>query len=93
MADQSMQPEANRTGSSDHEQDRTPEGEGSEATMASEQSGPAQVTVYDGKGNEKVMVTTDGEDGTAVQGTGEDVDAALKDAKEGGGPLGPAVGH
>jgi len=93
MADQSMQPEANRTGSSDHEQDRTPEGEASEATMATEESGPAQVSVYDGMGNEKVMITTDGDDGTAVQGTGATADEAVKDAKSGDGPLGPAVGH
>ncbi len=92
MSDQSMQPEENRTGSSDHEQHRTPEGEGGEATMASEESGPAQMTVYDGKGNEKVMVTTDSEEGTAVQGSGETAEEAIKDAKS-GGPIGPGVGH
>lgn len=92
MADQSMQSDENKAGSSDHEQHRTPEGEGNEATMATEESGPAEMSVYDGKGNEKVMITTDGEDGTAVQGTGDTAEAALKDAK-GGGPIGPGVGH
>jgi hypothetical protein len=92
MADQSMQPEENRAGSSDHEQHRTPEGEGSEATMASEEAGPAELTVFDGKGNEQVMITTDGEEGTAVQGTGDTAEEAMKDAKK-GGPIGPGVGH
>ena len=94
MADQSMQPEENRMGSSDHEQHRTPEGEGSDSTMAqTKDSGPAEMSVYDGKGNEKVMVTTDGDDGTAIQGTGDTAEEAIKDAKSEGGPLGPAVGH
>lgn len=92
MADQSMQSDENKAGSSDHEQDRTPEGEGSEATMASEDAGPAELTVFDGAGNEQVMITTDGEDGTAVQGSGETAEAAMKDAKK-GGPIGPGVGH
>jgi len=92
MADQSMQSDENKAGSSDHEQHRTPEGEGSEATMASEESGPAELTVFDGAGNEQVMITTDGEEGTAVQGTGEDAEAAMKDAKK-GGHMGPGVGH
>jgi hypothetical protein len=94
MADQSMQPEQNRAGSSDHEQDRTPEGEGSDSTMAETAgSGPAEVSVYDGQGNERVMVTTDGDDGRAIQGTGDTTEEAIKDAKSEGGPLGPAVGH
>ena len=93
MADQSMQPEANRTGSSDHEQHRTPAGQASESTMSEEQAGPAEMSIYDGAGNEAVMVSTDGEDGKAVQGTGDTLDEALKDAQSGEGPLGPALGH
>ena len=94
MADQSMQPEADRTGSSDHPQHRTPSGQGSESTMAEEkQSGPAEMSIYDGAGNEATMVTTDGPDGTAVQGTGDTTEEAMKDAMSGEGPLGPAAGH
>jgi hypothetical protein len=93
MSDQSMQPEENRAGSSDHSQHRTPEGEGSDSTMSEKESGPAEVSVYDGMGNEKVMVTTDGDDGRAIQGTGDTAEEAVKDAKSEGGPLGPAVGH
>ena len=92
MSDQSMQPEESKTGSSDHEQHRTPAGQGSEATMAEEkQSGPAEMSIFDGAGNARVMVTTDGPDGTAVQGTGDTAEDAMKDAQSGDGPLGSAT--
>ena len=92
MSDQSMQPEADRTGSSDHPQHRTPAGEASESPLSEQEPGPAQVSIYDGMGNERVMVTADGEDGRAAQGTGDTAEDAMEDVKRaGGGPLGPAT--
>ncbi len=92
MSDQSMQPEENRTGSSDHPQHRTPGGQGSESTMSEEQPGPSEVSIFDGAGNERVMVTADGTDGRASQGTGDTAEDAMEDVKRaGGGPLGPAT--
>ena len=93
MSDQSMQSEENRVGSSDHEQQRTPEGQGAQSTMSEQEPGPAEMSIFDGKGNEQVMVTTDSDEGTATQGAGDTVEEAIKDAKSEGGPMGPAVGH
>lgn len=92
MSDQSMQPEESRTGSSDHPQHRTPPGQASESPMSEQQPGPAEMSIFDGAGNERVMVTTDGTDGRAAQGTGDTTEEALEDAKRaGGGPLGPGT--
>jgi hypothetical protein len=92
MADQSMQPEENRMGSSDHEQHRTPPGEGSETTLAEEQPGPAEFSIYDGKGNETVAVVTEDETGFPRDGTGETREEARKEARDPDVPLGEAFG-
>jgi len=50
------------------------------------------MSIYDGAGNERVMVTGDGTDGRAAQGTGDTAEDAMEDLKRaGGGPLGPAT--
>ncbi len=89
MSDQSQQPEENRMGSSDHPQHRTPEGEGADAGLAQKAGeGPAEMSLYDGKGNEMVTALTEDEEGRPRQGTGQDLDEAVKDAKDPSIPLG-----
>ncbi|MDQ3680298.1 MAG: hypothetical protein M3378_07115 [Actinomycetota bacterium] len=89
MSDQSTQPEAEPTGSSDHSQHRTPAGEGSEAPLSEHEGGPAEMSLYDGTGNEMTAVLTEDEEGMPRQGTGEDTEAAIKDAKDPGEPISP----
>ena len=89
MSDQQMQPEENRAGSSDHPQHRTPGGEGSDAGLAQKSGeGPAEMSIYDGRGNEQVAALTEDEQGFPRQGVGDDVDEALKDAKDPSVPIG-----
>src|SRR5919109_3674027 len=79
MSDQHMQDD--RAGSSDHEQYRAGENEGVRAPFQ-EEKGPIQSAVYDGAGNEIVVVTTQDEEGTRKQGTGATAEEALKDAQD-----------
>ena len=76
---------------------RAPEGEGSRAPLAEEKGTPLQQSIYDGAGNEIVVVTTTNEEGVRKQGTGADAEEALKDAKETKEPIGegfnPPPGH
>lgn len=51
-----------------------------------EETGVAQHSVYDGSGQEIVVVTTTDESGRPAQGSGRSVDEALKDARKGGYP-------
>ena len=88
MSDQSMQPEEDRTGSSDHPQRRTPGGEGSETPLSQEQGGPAEYSLYDGQGNEIAATLTEDEEGFPRQGTGETHEEAVKDARDPSVPLG-----
>ena len=89
MSDQSMQPEGNRADSSDHPQHRTPGGEGSDAGLAQKsEEGPAEMSLYDGRGNEQVTALTEDEEGFPRQGTGEDLDEAMKEAKDPSVPIG-----
>lgn len=90
MSDQHFEPGV--TGSTDHEQHRAPEGEGWRAPFASDTGGVPQHSVYDGAGNEVVVATTTGPDGNIKQGTGDNFDDAMKDAKEGKGPIGEGYG-
>ncbi len=89
MSDQSTQPEENRAGSSDHPQHRTPGGEGADAGFAQHSGeGPAEISLYDGKGNEQVGALTEDESGFPRQGSGQDLDEAAKDAKDPSQPIG-----
>jgi hypothetical protein len=45
--------------------------------------GPGEMSIFDGKGNEIVVVNTVDKDGNFVQGTGATSEAAMKDAKKG----------
>lgn len=89
MSDQHMQED--RVGSTDHPQYRPPEGEGVGAPYR-EDKGPIQSSVFDGKGNETVVVTTQGPDGRRKQGTGATADDAMADAQDPSEPIGEGFG-
>jgi hypothetical protein len=78
MADQHMQDD--RAGSSDHPQHRAGEDEGVRAPFQ-EDKGPIQSSVFDGAGNEQVVVTTGDAEGNRTQGTGATAEEALADAQ------------
>lgn len=88
MSDQNLQPDV--TGSTDHPQHRA-EGQGQDGPMAKD-SGVPQHTVFDGKGNETVVVTADNADGRMSEGTGASTEEALDDAKKPGEMLGDGYG-
>lgn len=92
MSDQSMQPEENRAGSSDHPQHRTPAGEGSDSGLAQHESGPAEFSIYDGAGNEMAAVLTEDETGFPREGTGADHEEAVKEARDPENKLGEGFG-
>ncbi len=66
-------------GDSDHEQHRAGPGEGVRAPFA-EETGVAEMSVFDGAGNESVVRLTTDEDGNTAQGTGPDSETAAEDA-------------
>lgn len=68
-------------GDTDHEQHRAGAGEGVRAPYASE-TGVSEISVFDGAGNESVVRTVGGEDGSRVQGTGPTSAAAADNAQE-----------
>jgi len=63
------------TGQTDHEQHRAPEGQGVRAPDAQDTGGMPQFSVFDGEGNEQVVVV----EGTSHEGTGDTVEEARKD--------------
>lgn len=65
---------------------RAPEGEG----IASDD--PSQMSLYDGAGNETVVVTAENEQGRRAQGTGKTAEEALADARKGDSMLGEGFG-
>jgi hypothetical protein len=62
--------------------ERAPEGEGNRAEFAQYGADKAQFSIYDGEGNENVVVLTDNEEGKPVAATGETADEALKSVKK-----------
>ncbi len=56
---------------------RAPEGEGNRAPMAQYEGGDPQFSIFDGQGNENVVVVTE-KDGKPVAATGETADEARK---------------
>ena len=68
---------------------RAPAGEGSRAN-ADDDSTPPQMSIYDGKGNESVVVLTVDADGKPSQGAGDSLADAIKDAKTADGGLSDA---
>lgn len=69
-------------GETDHPQHRAGPGEGVRAPLAEDGAANAQISVFDGKGNESVAVLADDESGKPRQGTGPDAASALADAKD-----------
>lgn len=67
-------------GDTDHHQHRAGEGEGVRAPFATE-TGVAEMSIFDGKGNESVVRHVGTEDGRQAQGAGPSSEAAEKDAK------------
>ena len=68
-------------GSTDHEQHRAPAGEGQgEAPLAEKGAENAQYSVFDGKGNEQVVVVADDPEGRKSEGVGATAEEALGDA-------------
>ncbi len=88
MSEQRPQGETNRAGDSDHPQHRTPGGEGSETPLSEKEGGPAEYSLYDGKGNEMTTVLTEDEEGRPREGTGADREEAMKEAKDPSNPVG-----
>ncbi len=80
MSDQGNRQEG-VAGDTDHEQHRAGAGEGVRAPFATE-TGVSEISVFDGAGNESVVRTQGGEDGSRVQGTGPTSEAAAADAEE-----------
>ncbi len=66
-------------GESDHPQHRAGPGEGVRAPFA-EDGGVAEMSVFDGAGNESVVRLTTDADGHTAQGTGPSSEAAAADA-------------
>lgn len=93
-----MEPETNtqsvqedRSGDSDHIQHRAPEGQGTRAPFK-EDEGPIQNSIFDGAGNEVVVVTHTDAEGQRKQGTGTDAAEALADAQDKSEPIGEEFG-
>jgi len=81
--------EEGTAGNPDGSQHRAPAGEGSRSD-ANDDSTPPQMSIYDGKGNESVVVLTVDADGKPSQGAGDTLADAVKDAKTADGGLSDA---
>jgi hypothetical protein len=77
-------------GSTDHEQHRGEAGEGSRAPLAAEGADHSEMSIYDGMGNESVVVITEDDEGKVSEGTGATSAEAMKDAKKPGEYIGDA---
>lgn len=53
---------------------------------------PAQMSIYDGAGNEVVVAMAENEEGRRAQGTGATAEEAMADAREGDSLLGKGFG-
>ena len=69
------------TGDTDHEQHRAGPGEGVRAPYA-EETGVAEMSIFDGAGNESVVRLERTEDGSTAQGAGPDSEAAQAEAEK-----------
>ncbi len=75
-------------GETDHPQHRAGPGEGIRAPLTSEGADHPQMSVFDGEGNEEVVVVADDEEGRPSQGTGASSQDAMADARKPGDQLG-----
>ena len=89
MSDQHFQDD--RVGQSDHPQHRAGDDEGYRAPRV-EETGVAQQSIFDGKGNEIVVATTTDSEGNRKQGTGATFEEALADAQDAKQPIGKGFG-
>lgn len=74
-------------------QHRAAPGEGVRAPFAQDTGGDAQFSVFDGKGNESVVVLAEDENGRPSQGSGPDTASARKEATKGKADPGSAFGN
>ena len=88
MSEQRPQAESDRAGDSDHPQHRTPPGEASETPLSEKEGGPAEYSLYDGRGNEMTAVVGEDDEGRPREGTGPDREEALKEVKDPTKPIG-----
>ena len=79
------------TGFTDHEVHRAGPNEGNRAPHV-EETGVAQHSIFDGAGNEVVVVTTTDADGKRKQGTGANAEEAMKSAHDPKQPIGEGFG-
>ncbi len=68
-------------GDTDHHQHRAGPGEGARAPFIADGGDVAEMSVYDGAGNESVVRLTTDAEGRTAQGTGPSSEAAAKDAE------------
>lgn len=80
-------------GVGDDPQHRAGPGEGIRAPLAQEGADHAEMSVFDGAGNEKVVVVADDEKGRMSQGTGDSSAEAAADAHKAGDRLGGGYSH
>ncbi len=81
MSEQRFPDEGNKIGQTDHEQHRSPPGEGQDAPLAQHGADHAEYSVFDGSGNESVVAVGANEDGVLSEGTGPTSADAMNDAK------------
>jgi hypothetical protein len=79
-------------GPGDEPQHRAPDGDGVRAGFADQTGGPPQMSVFDGKGNESVVVVGENEKGDPAKGTGPTTADALADAEKGDSQIGSDLG-
>lgn len=89
MSDQHF--EKDITGSTDHPQHRAGPNEGYRAPRVNE-TGEAQQSIFDGKGNEVVVITGTDADGRPKQGTGATAEEARRSLKSTKEPIGDDFG-
>ena len=70
------------TGDPDQEVKRAGEGEGVRAPLAAEGADHAEFSIFDGAGNEDVVVVTENKEGKRVEATGDSSAEALKKAED-----------
>ena len=68
-------------GDTDHHQHRAGPDEGARAPFIADGGDVAEMSVYDGAGNESVVRLTTDAEGNTAQGTGPSSEAAAKDAE------------
>jgi hypothetical protein len=80
------------TGLSAEDTHRAPEGEGARAPLAAEGADHPEFSVFDGEGNEQVVVVTENQEGKITEGTGDTSADAMKAAGKQEDRLGPGFG-